>query len=74
MAELVRARRWSEDEGRRLQQILRRRKHESIRIRRAMITMASASGTLVAANASSWFPPAPFIVIPHQRLASTRAV
>jgi transposase len=51
MAEPVRARRLSEDEGRRLQQIVRRGKHESIRVRRAMIIMASASGTRVAAIA-----------------------
>jgi hypothetical protein len=38
-------------EGRRLQQIVRRRKHESIRVRRAMIIMASASGTLEPAIA-----------------------
>jgi hypothetical protein len=41
----VRARRLTEDEGRRLQQIVRRGEHESIRVRRAMIIMASASGT-----------------------------
>ncbi|WP_371785053.1 IS630 family transposase [Streptosporangium subroseum] len=45
MAEPVRARRLSEDEGRRLQQIMRRGRHDSIRVRRAMIIMASASGT-----------------------------
>jgi hypothetical protein len=45
VAEPVRARRLTEDEGRRLQQIVRRGKHESIRVRRAMIVMASASGT-----------------------------
>ncbi|MCA2185686.1 helix-turn-helix domain-containing protein [Nonomuraea cavernae] len=45
MAEPVRARRLSEDEGRRLQQIVRRGKHESIRVRRAVIIVASASGT-----------------------------
>ena len=45
MAEPVRARRLSDEEGRRLQQIVRRGKHESIRVRRAMIIMASASGT-----------------------------
>jgi transposase len=36
-------------EGRRLQQIVRRGKHGSVRVRRAMIIMASASGTLVPA-------------------------
>src|SRR5947208_15779397 len=45
MAEPVRARRLSDEEGRRLQQIVRRGKHGSIRVRRAMIIMASASGT-----------------------------
>jgi transposase len=38
-------------EGQRLQQIVRRGKHESVRVRRAMIIMASASGTLVPAIA-----------------------
>jgi transposase len=51
MAEPVRARRLSEDEGRRLQQIVRRGKHGSIRVRRAMIILASASGTAVPAIA-----------------------
>ena len=51
MAEPVRARRLSDQEGQRLQQIVRRGKHESIRVRRAMIIMASASGTLVPAIA-----------------------
>jgi transposase len=37
--------------GQRLQQIVRRGKHESVRVRRAMIIMASASGTLVPAIA-----------------------
>ena len=37
--------------GRRLQQIVRRGKHGSVRMRRAMIIMASASGTLVPAIA-----------------------
>ncbi|MDF5758386.1 hypothetical protein [Spongiactinospora sp. TRM90649] len=45
MAKPVRARRLTEDEGRRLQQIVRRGKHGSIRMRQAMIIMASASGT-----------------------------
>jgi hypothetical protein len=44
MAEPVRARRLTDQEGRRLQQIVRRGKHGSIRVRRAMIIMASASG------------------------------
>jgi len=51
MADPVRARRLTDEEGRRLQQIVRRGKHGSIRMRRAMIIMASASGTLVPAIA-----------------------
>ena len=51
MAEPVRARRLSDEEGRRLQQIVRRGKHGTVRVRRAMIIMASASGTLVPAIA-----------------------
>ena len=51
MAQPVRARRLTDEEGRRLQQIVRRGKHGSIRVRRAMIIMASASGTLVPAIA-----------------------
>src|SRR5258707_7123266 len=51
MAELVRARRLTDEEGRRLQQIVRHGKHESVRVRRAVIIMASASGTLVPAIA-----------------------
>jgi transposase len=51
MAEPVRARRLSDHEGQRLQQIVRRGKHGSIRVRRAMIIMASASGTPVPAIA-----------------------
>jgi transposase len=51
MAEPVRARRLSDQEGQRLQQIVRRGKHGSIRVRRAMIIMASASGTQVPAIA-----------------------
>lgn len=51
MAEPVRARRLSEEEGRRLQQVVRRGRHGSIRVRRAMIIMASASGTPVPAIA-----------------------
>jgi hypothetical protein len=57
MAEPVRARRLSDEEGRRLQQIVRRGKHGSIRVRRAMIIMASASGTLVPAICPGWWPP-----------------
>ncbi len=51
MAEPVRARRLTDQEGRRLKQIVRRGKHGSVRVRRAMIIMASASGTLVPAIA-----------------------
>ena len=51
MAEPVRARRLTDQEGQRLQQIVRRGKHGSVRMRRAMIIMASASGTLVPAIA-----------------------
>ena len=45
MAEPVRARRLTDQEGRRLLQIVRRGKHGSVRVRRAMIIMTSASGT-----------------------------
>src|SRR5258707_9286727 len=51
MAEPVRARRLTDREGQRLQQIARRGKHGSIRVRRAMIIRASASGTPVPAIA-----------------------
>ena len=51
MAEPVRSRRLTDQEGQRLLQIVRRGKHESVRVRRAMIIMASASGTLVPAIA-----------------------
>jgi transposase len=51
MAEAVRARRLTDQEGSRLQQIVRRGKHGSVRVRRAMIIMASASGTPVSAIA-----------------------
>ena len=44
MAEPVRARRLTDQEGRRLLQIVRRGKRGSVRVRRAMIIMASASG------------------------------
>jgi len=47
MAEPVRARRLTDQEGSRLRQIVRQGKHGSIRVRRAMIIMASASGTPV---------------------------
>jgi len=59
MAEPVRARRLTDQEGQRLQQIVRRGRHGSVRrgrhgsvrVRRAMIIMASASGTSVSAIA-----------------------
>ena len=51
MAEPVRARRLTDQEGSRLQQVVRRGKHGSVRVRRAMIIMASASGTPVSAIA-----------------------
>jgi transposase len=51
MAEPVRARWLSDDEGRRLQQIVRRGTGSSIRLRRAMVIMASASGNTVPAIA-----------------------
>jgi transposase len=51
MGEPVRARRLTDQEGQRLQQVVRRGKHGSIRVRRAMIIMASASGTPVPAIA-----------------------
>jgi transposase len=51
MAEPVRARRLTDQEGRRLLQIVRRGKHGPVRVRRAMIIMTSASGTLVPAIA-----------------------
>jgi transposase len=51
MAEPVRARRLTDYEGQRLKQIVRRGRHESIRVRRAMMIMASASGTPVPAIA-----------------------
>jgi hypothetical protein len=43
----------SDEEGRRLQQVVRRGKHESIRVRRALIIMASASGTIPTAATSN---------------------
>jgi transposase len=51
MAEPVRARRLTGEEGQRLLQIVRGGKHGSVRVRRAMIIVASASGTLVPAIA-----------------------
>src|ERR1039457_3906710 len=51
MAEPVRARRLTDEEGRRLQRIVGRGKPGSIRVRRALIIMASSSGTPVPAIA-----------------------
>jgi transposase len=51
MAEPVRARRLTDVEGQRLQALVRRGKHDSVRVRRALIIMASASGTSVVAIA-----------------------
>jgi hypothetical protein len=51
MAEPVRARRLTHEEGQKLQQIVRRGMHESVRLRQALIIMASASGTAVTAIA-----------------------
>ncbi|SQE00451.1 transposase [Parafrankia sp. Ea1.12] len=51
MARPVRARRLTDEEGQRLQAIVRRGKHGAIRVRRALIVMASASGTPVPAIA-----------------------
>jgi transposase len=51
MAEPVRARRLTDEEGHRLTQIVRRGRGHPIRVRRATIIMASASGTPVAAIA-----------------------
>ena len=51
MAEPVRAPRLTDQESRRLLRIVRRGKHGPVRVRRAMIIMASASGTLVPAIA-----------------------
>jgi transposase len=51
MTEQVRARRLTEEEGQRLVRIVRRGRHESIRVRRAMIILASSSGTPVSAIA-----------------------
>jgi transposase len=51
MAGQVRARRLTDQEGRRLQQIVRRGRHGPVRVRRALIIMASASGTPVPAIA-----------------------
>jgi len=51
MSEPVRARRLHPDEGHYLLRLVRRGNHETIRVRRALIIMASASGTTVPAIA-----------------------
>ncbi len=51
MAEPVRARRLTDDEGRRLTQIVRRGRGNPIRVRRATIILASSSGTPVTSIA-----------------------
>jgi transposase len=51
MSQPVRARRLHPDEGHYLLRLVRRGNHESIRVRRALIIMASASGTTVPAIA-----------------------
>jgi len=51
MAAPVRARRLSDEEGQTLLRIVRRGKHDTVRYRRALIVMASASGTPVPAIA-----------------------
>jgi transposase len=51
MAEPVRARRLSDHEGQTLQRLVRRGKHDSIQVRRALIVLASAGGTPVTAIA-----------------------
>jgi hypothetical protein len=56
MAEPVRARWLSDEEGRRLLQIVRRGKHGSVRVRRAVIIMASASGTRCRRSRGWWRP------------------
>jgi transposase len=51
MSQPVRARRLTEHEGQYLLRLVRRGDHETIRVRRALIIMASASGTTVPAIA-----------------------
>ena len=51
MAEPVRVRRLTDQEGRRLQQIVRRGTGSAVRLRRAMVILASASGNTVPAIA-----------------------
>jgi len=54
MADPVRARRLSDHEGQTLTQIVRRGRGSSVRVRRATIIMASASGTLWGAKSRAW--------------------
>jgi hypothetical protein len=51
MSRPVRARRLTPDEGRYLLRLVRRGRHDSVRYRRALIIMASSSGTPVPAIA-----------------------
>src|SRR5215211_7975609 len=51
MSTPVRARRLSQEEGQSLLRLVRRGRHDSIRVRRGLIIMASASGTTVPAIA-----------------------
>ena len=66
MAEPVRARRLGDEEGRRLLQIVLRGKHGSVRVRRAVNIMASASGTLACDD--------PDRVVPGLRVGEIRAL
>jgi hypothetical protein len=52
VSELVRARRLTDAEGKRLTEIVRRGRGNPVRVRRATMIMASASGTLVPAIAA----------------------
>jgi hypothetical protein len=52
MAERVRARRLSDEEGQTLVRMVRRGKHGTIRVRRAMMILASASGNTAPAIAA----------------------
>jgi transposase len=51
MSKRVRARRLTQDEGRNLLRLVRRGRHDAVRYRRALMIMASASGTGVPAIA-----------------------
>jgi hypothetical protein len=51
MADPVRVRRLTDHEGRRLQQIVRRGTGSAVRLRRAMVVLASAGGNTVPAIA-----------------------